>query len=74
VYPSSARELQQRLANSTTLMMEGVGHLPYEELPAEFNHVVCEFLLRSNPRTPPETAPCEDSRQGATLVVPNQRS
>ena len=40
VYPSSARELQDRLANSTTLMIDGVGHLPYEEVPAEFNHIV----------------------------------
>jgi pimeloyl-ACP methyl ester carboxylesterase len=51
VYPSSAHELQDRLANSRTLIMDGVGHLPYEEVPAEFNRVVCEFLLSANPRT-----------------------
>jgi pimeloyl-ACP methyl ester carboxylesterase len=51
VVPSSNYDLQDRLANSTTLMMEGVGHVPYEEVPAEFNHIVCEFLLRSNPLT-----------------------
>ncbi len=56
VYPSSASQLQDRLSNSTMLVMEGVGHLPYEELPMEFNQVVCEFLLRGNPRTPRETA------------------
>ncbi len=52
VYPSSAHELQNRLTNSTTLLMDGVGHLPYEEVPAEFNQVVSESLLRGNPRTP----------------------
>jgi pimeloyl-ACP methyl ester carboxylesterase len=52
VYPSSAYELHSRLSNSTVLMMPGVGHLPYEELPADFNRVVCDFLLRHEPRTP----------------------
>ena len=83
VYPSSAHELQDRLANSTTLVMDGVGHLPYEEVPAEFNRIVCEFLLRSAPRTPLEAAHCEYSSQGTlrlrsgqakNLVVPNRRS
>ena len=51
VYPASARELHDRLANSAMLTMEGAGHLPYEELPAEFNRVVCEFLLQHHPQT-----------------------
>ncbi len=51
VYPTSAYELQDRLANSTTLMMDGVGHLPYEEVPAEFNRVVFDFLLSNTPPT-----------------------
>ena len=54
VYPSSAHELHDRLANSTVLTMDGVGHMPYEEVPAEFNHLVCEFLLRHKPPTPME--------------------
>jgi pimeloyl-ACP methyl ester carboxylesterase len=54
VYPSSAGELQARLANSTILTMEGVGHLPYEEVPVEFNRVVREFLSNASPRTPLE--------------------
>ncbi len=54
VYPSSAYELQDRLANSALIIMDGVGHLPYEELPADFNRIVCEFLLRHTPRTPLE--------------------
>lgn len=51
VYPSSADELHDRLANSTTHVLDGVGHLPYEEIPAAFNRIVCEFLLRHNPQT-----------------------
>jgi pimeloyl-ACP methyl ester carboxylesterase len=26
------------------VMMRGVGHLPYEEVPEEFNRVLLEFL------------------------------
>ena len=70
VYPSSAYELHTRLGNSTVLMMDGVGHLPYEEVPAEFNRIVCEFLLRHNPRTPLAEGSCENSRQRTTFVVP----
>ncbi|MFZ0704501.1 MAG: alpha/beta fold hydrolase [Candidatus Korobacteraceae bacterium] len=69
VCPSSACELQHRLANSQVLMLDGVGHLPYEELPAEFNQIVGEFLLRSNPQTSLEIAPCEYSRRGPTAVT-----
>ncbi len=55
VYPSSAHELQNRLANSATLTLDGVGHLPYEEVPADFNRIVCDFLLRHSPETRLET-------------------
>lgn len=54
VYPSSAFEVRDRLANSVLLMMDGIGHMPYEEMPADFDHIVCEFLLGHNPRTPLE--------------------
>jgi len=56
VYPASAFELQDRLGNAALLAMEGIGHLPYEEVPAEFNHVVCEFFLQHKPATPLEIA------------------
>ncbi|MDR3747682.1 MAG: alpha/beta hydrolase [Acidobacteriota bacterium] len=49
VYPSSAPELHRRLKDSTLLVMEGVGHLPYEEVPAEFNDAVLTFLLGDAP-------------------------
>lgn len=51
VYPSSAYEVEERLANSAMLIMDGVGHLPYEEVPAEFDHIVCDFLLHHVPPT-----------------------
>ena len=56
VSPSSADELQRRLKNSALVMLDEVGHVPYEELPAEFNRVICDFLLHGIPRTPLEAA------------------
>ncbi len=56
VFPSSIHQLQARLKNSALVLMRGVGHLPYEEVPDEFNRVVCDFLLHDTPRTPLEIA------------------
>jgi pimeloyl-ACP methyl ester carboxylesterase len=56
VYPSSAHALQRHLKNSALVMLDGVGHVPYEEVPDDFNRVICDFLLRDTPRTPLETA------------------
>lgn len=56
VYASSAYELHKRLKNSALIMMEGVGHLPYEEVPEEFNRIVVDFLLHHTPPTPLEQA------------------
>jgi pimeloyl-ACP methyl ester carboxylesterase len=53
VDPVSARELNRRWQNSAVVMMEGVGHMPYEEVPEEFSHVALDFLLRDNPLAPP---------------------
>jgi pimeloyl-ACP methyl ester carboxylesterase len=44
VDPASARQLQQRLQDCRLVMLDGVGHLPYEEVPEEFNRVVTAFL------------------------------
>lgn len=44
VHPSSVKELQKRLRHSHTVMFEGAGHMPYEEVPDEFNRIVMEFL------------------------------
>jgi pimeloyl-ACP methyl ester carboxylesterase len=44
VDPASAQQLKQRLHDFRLLMFEGVGHLPYEEVPEEFNRAVTAFL------------------------------
>lgn len=44
VYPSSAVRLKEQFRDCRLVMIEGVGHLPYEEVPDEFNRVVAEFL------------------------------
>jgi pimeloyl-ACP methyl ester carboxylesterase len=46
VLASSAPALQRAIRGSELVMMPGVGHLPYEETPAEFNRVLLEFLSR----------------------------
>ncbi len=56
VYPSSIHQLQRQLKNSVLVMFPGVGHMPYEEVPDEFNRVLCDFLLHDAPRTPFEIA------------------
>jgi pimeloyl-ACP methyl ester carboxylesterase len=44
VNPASAAQLQQRFKHCRLVMIEGAGHLPYEETPEEFNRAVAEFL------------------------------
>jgi pimeloyl-ACP methyl ester carboxylesterase len=44
VYPSSAVALKRRFNNCRLVTFDGVGHLPYEEVPEEFNRTVIEFL------------------------------
>jgi len=56
VYPSSIHQLQRQLKNSALVMFPGAGHMPYEEVPEEFNRVLCDFLLHHAPRTPFEIA------------------
>ncbi|HVP53494.1 MAG TPA: alpha/beta fold hydrolase [Candidatus Eisenbacteria bacterium] len=52
VAPASVHELHHRWKNSAVVMMARVGHMPYEEVPAEFNRIVLDFLLRGTPATP----------------------
>ena len=56
VYPSSIHQLQRQLRNSALVMFHGAGHMPYEEVPDEFNRVLCDFLLDGVPRTALEIA------------------
>src|ERR1700693_1413405 len=41
--PASAAQLKQRLRDCQLVTFDGVGHLPYEEAPEEFNRAVAEF-------------------------------
>ncbi len=52
VDPASAEELHRRWKNSAVVMMPNVGHMPYEEVPEEFNRIVLDFLLHDTPPTP----------------------
>jgi pimeloyl-ACP methyl ester carboxylesterase len=49
VYLSSAEELRRRLALSSVVVLPGVGHMPYEEVPEDFDRLICDFLLRGGP-------------------------
>jgi len=50
VAPASAERLKQNFRQCRLVIMGGIGHLPYEEAPDEFNRVVREFLLsRTSP-------------------------
>jgi len=44
VDPASAEPLRKQFEDCRVLLFDGVGHLPYEEVPEEFNHAVGEFL------------------------------
>jgi len=52
VAPDSMHELHRRWKNSAEYVMQRVGHVPYEEVPEEFNRIVLDFLLRDTPATP----------------------
>ena len=47
VDPASALPLKQRFSDCQLVLFEGVGHLPYEEVPEEFNRAVMKFLSES---------------------------
>jgi pimeloyl-ACP methyl ester carboxylesterase len=41
---AAAAQLKQRFRQCRVMMFDGVGHLPYEEVPEEFNRAVAGFL------------------------------
>ena len=47
VYVSSMTELARHFPRVQTVVFPGVGHLPYEECPEEFNRVLIEFLTQT---------------------------
>jgi pimeloyl-ACP methyl ester carboxylesterase len=44
VYPSSLEPLARHFRNSRSILFPGVGHLPYEECPEDFNRALIDFL------------------------------
>jgi pimeloyl-ACP methyl ester carboxylesterase len=46
VYVSSMEPLARHFAKVQTVVFPGIGHLPYEECPEEFNRALIEFLTR----------------------------
>ena len=52
VAPASAQPLMRRVPQSELAVIDGAGHLPFEETPEEFNRLVLDFLARPQaPRT-----------------------
>jgi pimeloyl-ACP methyl ester carboxylesterase len=47
VYVSSMTKLARHFPRVQTVVFPGVGHLPYEECPEEFNRVLTEFLTQT---------------------------
>lgn len=47
VNPASAQKLKRHFRDCQLLMLAGVGHLPYEEAPEEFNFAVAQFLKQT---------------------------
>lgn len=47
VYVSSMEPLARHFANVQTVVFPGVGHLPYEECPEDFNRELISFLTRT---------------------------
>jgi len=44
VDPASVEPLRRNFQSAQIAIIEGAGHLPYEECPEEFNRIVLEFL------------------------------
>lgn len=44
VYRSSANEILKRMPNAKLEVLKGVGHIPYDEVPDEFNRLLLDFL------------------------------
>jgi pimeloyl-ACP methyl ester carboxylesterase len=52
VDPASATRLSQVFHHCRTVMLDGVGHLPYEEVPDQFNTIVGKFLEHTDVEIP----------------------
>jgi pimeloyl-ACP methyl ester carboxylesterase len=52
VYVSSMEPLARHFANVQTVVFPGIGHLPYEECPEEFNRALIQFLTNEESKSP----------------------
>jgi pimeloyl-ACP methyl ester carboxylesterase len=52
VDPSSEAPLSRQFEHCRTHIFDGVGHLPYEEVPNEFNRAVADFLSATSLQAP----------------------
>jgi pimeloyl-ACP methyl ester carboxylesterase len=53
VYASSMAPLARHFAKAQTVVFPGIGHLPYEECPEEFNQALITFLTSQERNSPP---------------------
>jgi pimeloyl-ACP methyl ester carboxylesterase len=53
VHAQSAEQLRRNFKNCKVVIYPGVGHLPYEETPEQFNATLLEFLRRPLPARDP---------------------
>jgi len=51
VDPASATPLRRNFFDCDTVVFDGVGHLPYEEVPEQFNAALTAFLIKALPRS-----------------------
>ena len=68
---ASAYELVANLRNARLVVMDGIGHMPYEEAPEQFNRLTLNFLDRSSsPADESEPTGSPDSQK----VRPNRNT
>lgn len=48
VDPASAEAVRRQFQNAQVAVIQGAGHLPYEEYPEEFSRIVLDFLSRNS--------------------------
>lgn len=51
VYPHSAERLRRNFTDCRLVIFEGAGHLPYEEVPEDFNRALLDFLQTTSTNT-----------------------
>ena len=65
VYVSSMEPLARHFADVQKVVFPGVGHLPYEECPQEFNQALIDFLTRRQAKSP---LLAKNARNGAPVA------